>query len=87
SGKVVALDEGELSKLKAEAGKAYGLLKGLFADGKLPGAGRLLEGVRRIGRRAEVGDGAQREFSCRERRRKLFGAWQFAIGKQSLQQA
>ncbi|MGO7588368.1 LysM peptidoglycan-binding domain-containing protein [Rhizobium leguminosarum] len=38
---MVPLDEGELSKLKAEAGKAYGLLKGLFADGKLPGAEQL----------------------------------------------
>ncbi|SCB60181.1 LysM domain-containing protein [Rhizobium aethiopicum] len=38
---MVALDEGELGKLKAEAGKAFGLLKGLFADGKLPGAEQL----------------------------------------------
>ncbi|WP_027685280.1 LysM peptidoglycan-binding domain-containing protein [Rhizobium leguminosarum] len=38
---MVPLDEGELSKLKAEAGKAYGLLKGLFSDGKLPGAEQL----------------------------------------------
>jgi nucleoid-associated protein YgaU len=38
---MVPLDEGELGKLKAEAGKAYGLLKGLFADGKLPGAEQL----------------------------------------------
>ncbi|MCH4545104.1 LysM peptidoglycan-binding domain-containing protein [Rhizobium changzhiense] len=35
------LDEGELGKLKAEVGKAFGLLKGLFADGKLPGAEQL----------------------------------------------
>ncbi|MBX4971558.1 LysM peptidoglycan-binding domain-containing protein [Rhizobium binae] len=34
---MVPLDEGELGKRKAEAGKAFGLLKGLFADGKLPG--------------------------------------------------
>jgi len=38
---MVPLDEGELGKLKAEAGKAFGLLKGLFADGKLPGAEQL----------------------------------------------
>ncbi|MGO8147948.1 hypothetical protein AB9F42_34660, partial [Rhizobium leguminosarum] len=35
------LDEGELGKLKVEVGKAFGLLKGLFADGKLPGAEQL----------------------------------------------
>ncbi|MBY5552956.1 LysM peptidoglycan-binding domain-containing protein [Rhizobium leguminosarum] len=38
---MVLLDEGELGKLKAEVGKAFGLLKGLFADGKLPGAEQL----------------------------------------------
>ncbi|ARQ09535.1 peptidoglycan-binding lysin domain-containing protein [Rhizobium etli] len=38
---MVPLDEGELGELKAEAGKAFGLLKGLFADGKLPGAEQL----------------------------------------------
>lgn len=38
---MVPLDEGELGKLKADAGKAFGLLKGLFADGKLPGAEQL----------------------------------------------
>jgi nucleoid-associated protein YgaU len=38
---MVPLDEGELDKLKAEVGKAFGLLKGLFADGKLPGADQL----------------------------------------------
>ncbi|MBY5848971.1 LysM peptidoglycan-binding domain-containing protein [Rhizobium ruizarguesonis] len=38
---MVPLDEGELDKLKAEVGKAFGLLKGLFADGKLPGAEQL----------------------------------------------
>jgi len=38
---MVPLDEGELGKLKAEASKAFGLLKGLFADGKLPGAEQL----------------------------------------------
>ncbi|MDF0699145.1 LysM peptidoglycan-binding domain-containing protein [Rhizobium sp. MC63] len=38
---MVPLDEGELGKLKAEAGKAFGLLKGLFADGKLPSAEQL----------------------------------------------
>ncbi|MBB2831019.1 UNVERIFIED_ORG: nucleoid-associated protein YgaU [Rhizobium esperanzae] len=37
SSSMVPLDEGELGKRKAEAGKAFGLLKGLFADGKLPG--------------------------------------------------
>ncbi|MGO7465320.1 hypothetical protein ACCS53_39075, partial [Rhizobium ruizarguesonis] len=30
---MVPLDEGELYKLKSEFGKAFGLLKGLFADG------------------------------------------------------
>ncbi|MBY3042262.1 LysM peptidoglycan-binding domain-containing protein [Rhizobium leguminosarum] len=38
---MVPLDEGELRKLKVEVGKAFGLLKGLFADGKLPGAEQL----------------------------------------------
>ncbi|MBB2686787.1 LysM peptidoglycan-binding domain-containing protein [Rhizobium sophoriradicis] len=38
---MVPLDEGELGKLKTEVGKAFGLLKGLFADGKLPGAEQL----------------------------------------------
>ncbi|TDW27829.1 LysM domain-containing protein [Rhizobium azibense] len=38
---MVPLDEGELSKLRADAGKAFGLLKGLFADGKLPGGEQL----------------------------------------------
>ncbi|HWT56807.1 MAG TPA: LysM peptidoglycan-binding domain-containing protein, partial [Rhizobium sp.] len=38
---MVPLDEGELGKRKAEVGKAFGLLKGLFADGKLPGAEQL----------------------------------------------
>lgn len=38
---MVPLDEGELGKLKAEAGKAFGLLKGLFAEGKLPGTEQL----------------------------------------------
>ncbi|MBY5412881.1 LysM peptidoglycan-binding domain-containing protein [Rhizobium leguminosarum] len=38
---MVPLDEGELDKLKAEVDKAFGLLKGLFADGKLPGAEQL----------------------------------------------
>ncbi|MBY3175684.1 LysM peptidoglycan-binding domain-containing protein [Rhizobium leguminosarum] len=38
---MVLLDEGELGKLKAEVGKAFGLLKGLFANGKLPGAEQL----------------------------------------------
>ncbi|MEI1250598.1 LysM peptidoglycan-binding domain-containing protein [Rhizobium aouanii] len=38
---MVPLDESELGKLKAEVGKAFGLLKGLFADGKLPGAEQL----------------------------------------------
>jgi nucleoid-associated protein YgaU len=38
---MVPLDEGELSKLRADAGKAFGLLKGLFADGKLPSGEQL----------------------------------------------
>ncbi|MBA1344064.1 LysM peptidoglycan-binding domain-containing protein [Rhizobium sp. WYCCWR 11146] len=38
---MVPLDEGELDKLKVEVGKAFGLLKGLFADGKLPSAEQL----------------------------------------------
>jgi nucleoid-associated protein YgaU len=37
----VPLDEGQLGKLKGDATKAFGLLKGLFADGKLPGAEQL----------------------------------------------
>jgi nucleoid-associated protein YgaU len=37
SGSMVPLDEGALGKLKSDAAKAFGLLKGLFADGKLPG--------------------------------------------------
>lgn len=38
---MVPLDEGELDKLKVEVGKAFGLLKGLFAEGKLPVAEQL----------------------------------------------
>lgn len=34
---MVPLEEGELAKLKADAGKAFALLKGLFANGQLPG--------------------------------------------------
>ncbi|MGO4438592.1 LysM peptidoglycan-binding domain-containing protein [Rhizobium sp. RAF56] len=34
---LVPLEEGELGKLKADTGKAFGLLKGLFAEGKVPG--------------------------------------------------
>ncbi|PDS80029.1 LysM peptidoglycan-binding domain-containing protein [Rhizobium sp. L43] len=41
SSAMVPLDEGELGKRKAETSKAFGLLKGLFADGKLPGAEQL----------------------------------------------
>jgi nucleoid-associated protein YgaU len=37
----VPLDEGKLGKLKGDATKAFGLLKGLFADGKVPGAEQL----------------------------------------------
>lgn len=37
----VPLDEGQLGKLKGDATKAFGLLKGLFADGKVPGAEQL----------------------------------------------
>jgi nucleoid-associated protein YgaU len=35
------LDEGQLGKLKGDAAKAFGLLKGLFADGKVPGVEQL----------------------------------------------
>jgi nucleoid-associated protein YgaU len=38
---MVPLDEGELAKLKEGAGKAFALLKGLFADGKQPNAEQL----------------------------------------------
>lgn len=38
---LVPLDEGELGKLKSDAAKAFGLLRGLFADGKVPGAEEL----------------------------------------------
>jgi len=38
---MVPLDEGELAKLKEGAGKAFALLKGLFADGKQPNAEEL----------------------------------------------
>jgi len=38
---MVPLDEGQLGKLKSDATKAFGLLKGLFADGKVPGAEQL----------------------------------------------
>ncbi|MGO7730296.1 LysM peptidoglycan-binding domain-containing protein [Rhizobium johnstonii] len=38
---MVPHDEGELDKLKVEVGKAFGLLKGLFAEGKLPVAEQL----------------------------------------------
>lgn len=34
---MVPLDEGQIGKLKEDAVKAFGLLKGLFVDGKLPG--------------------------------------------------
>jgi nucleoid-associated protein YgaU len=34
---MVPLDEGELGKLKTDASKAFALLKGLYADGKVPG--------------------------------------------------
>ena len=37
----VPLDEGQLGKLKGDATKAFGLLKGLFADGKVPGVEQL----------------------------------------------
>jgi nucleoid-associated protein YgaU len=35
------LDEGQLGKLKGDATKAFGLLKGLFTNGQLPGAEQL----------------------------------------------
>ena len=38
---MVPLDEGELGKLTENAGKAFALLKGLFADGKQPNAEQL----------------------------------------------
>ena len=38
---MVPLDEGQLGKLEGDATKAFSLLKGLFADGKLPGAEQL----------------------------------------------
>ncbi|MBW9053037.1 LysM peptidoglycan-binding domain-containing protein [Rhizobium mesosinicum] len=38
---MVPLDEGQLGKLEGDATKAFGLLKGLFADGKVPGAEQL----------------------------------------------
>ena len=38
---MVPLDEGELAKLKEGAGKAFALLKGLFADGRQPNAEQL----------------------------------------------
>ena len=38
---MVPLDEGQLGKLKSDATKAFGLLKGLFADGRVPGAEQL----------------------------------------------
>ncbi|MDP9808677.1 nucleoid-associated protein YgaU [Rhizobium tibeticum] len=38
---LVPLDEGALEKLKNDAAKAFSLLSGLFADGKLPGAEQL----------------------------------------------
>lgn len=38
---MVPLDEGQLGKLESDATKAFGLLKGLFADGKVPGAEQL----------------------------------------------
>ncbi|MDK4703171.1 MULTISPECIES: LysM peptidoglycan-binding domain-containing protein [unclassified Rhizobium] len=38
---MVPLDEGELTKLKEDAGKAFALLKGLFTDGKQPNAEQL----------------------------------------------
>lgn len=34
---MVPLEEGELAKLKTDAGKAFALLKGLFVNGQLPG--------------------------------------------------
>lgn len=36
-----SLDEGQLGKLKGDAGKAFNLLQGLFANGQLPGAEQL----------------------------------------------
>ncbi|MFT4183856.1 MAG: LysM peptidoglycan-binding domain-containing protein [Rhizobium sp.] len=41
TGTMVPLDEGELGKLTENAGKAFALLKGLFADGKQPNAEQL----------------------------------------------
>ncbi len=38
---LVPLDEGALGKLRNDAAKAFSLLNGLFADGKLPGAEQL----------------------------------------------
>ncbi|MGO4354082.1 LysM peptidoglycan-binding domain-containing protein [Rhizobium sp. RAF36] len=38
---MVPLEEGELTKLRMDAGKAFALLKGLFADAKVPGAEQL----------------------------------------------
>ncbi|MBB3411507.1 nucleoid-associated protein YgaU [Rhizobium sp. BK316] len=38
---MVPLDEGQIGKLKSDATKAFGLLKGLFADGGVPGAEQL----------------------------------------------
>ena len=38
---MIPLDEGELAKLKEGAGKAFALLKGLFADGRQPNAEQL----------------------------------------------
>ena len=38
---MVPLDEGALGKLKNDAAKAFALLSGLFADGKVPGAEQL----------------------------------------------
>jgi len=38
---MVPLDEGQLGKLESDATKAFGLLKSLFADGKVPGAEQL----------------------------------------------
>lgn len=38
---MVPLDEGQLGKLKSDATKAFGLLKSLFADGRMPGAEQL----------------------------------------------
>ncbi|MBB3389873.1 nucleoid-associated protein YgaU [Rhizobium sp. BK275] len=38
---MVPLDEGQIGKLKSDATKAFGLLKGLFADGRVPGVEQL----------------------------------------------